>query len=1826
MPQSNHAIDRFGWWSNLRHGGLLFDLSRLSKLLVRDIEPLRNFDEDRLRRRIIAFTDSPHTNRNDFVTFILESICGFTSLAGQWLRGTEVSAKWSRKALTGQILKPKHLWLGLRGGLLPVFIEDVPRIGIGKGKKAVSDALQWLRASEHSIALITNGHEWRLVFAGLDYEAYCEWDIGQWLSEGRESPEFLGLRALLDPEIWSEPAAKQTPPIVAAINDSRKGQAELSQVLGERVRQAAERLIDAHGQVFSSLSNPIAPQDIYRAGVRVIMRMVVVLFAESRNDLLPRDNPVYHDNYSIQGLSSSLERIARHRLAAGYSAYPRLLALFRLIHAGCSHESLLIPAYSGQLFQSGDADSSDGLLRALSVFEQACFSNDCMNDAQVYQLIDLLTRTQIRIRQGRATLLVPSPVDFSGLDSEYIGILYEGLLDFELRTAPANCPIIVLAVGNQPSLPLSTLESMTNAALKTLLEKLKDTSSDSASGDEESDDETGDSEDNDNKSDEESEAEEITEVDAVEEEIDEPTATDTSIQDQRHSARTRAEAWARRAIEVGKLVRKPTGKLTPERQQQYETAIATKAKQLVLRVVVPGEWYLVRWGGTRKGSGTFYTRPQLAIPTVHRTLKPLCYIEQNGEWVPRTPETILALKVCDPACGSGTFPLTSLRFLTNALWDALVHHNRFQAYADHTIIQLIQNANHSGESSGSSNGNGNERDSTGSGGGSADSSSFEDLPCRPDDDQFESRTRAALRRYVVERCIYGVDYDPLAVELCRLSLWIETLDRRLPFTFLDHKIKCGNSLVGTWFDQFMHYPAMAWMREGGDKNHTNGRHYVKEAWTTAIKGYVTTVKDELKRFIDGGQLFQSADLTQVQSVHDVAEQALRDIHGLGIHETDLRAEKYQHLRDSAEFRALQDAFDVWCSIWFWPPDQLEHCPLPMDFANGKISEKAREIARAVAKEQRFFHWEIEFPDVFTTGTGVQNGGKPKKPLLAQAAGAATAGAAAPNNTAAKPLSSELSNVVSDSMTESSLAESKRHKNWVVPGFDAILGNPPWDIAKPNSKEFFSAIDPLYRTYGKQEAVLKQTAEFDLASATELSWLSYNANFRARSNWVKFAGTPFGDKVTTKLQKDGTEKREHDLGLGDRGSRSFESSAHRHRRWREKREESTGYADAEHAFQHQGSGDLNLYKMFCEQSHALLRQDGRLGFIVPSGIYSDHGTGELRRLFLDRCRWEWLFGFENREGIFEIHRSFKFNPIILEKGGETSEIRTAFMRRDLADWENAEAFVTMYPRKRILQFSPRSRAILEIQSQRDLEVLEKIYSNSVLLGDTSPNGWGIKYATEFHMTSDSKLFPPRTEWESKGYRPDEYSRWIKGNWQERTDASPAPVGCKRVDIPEGIFLSRCGNQFIHEDDIATDEFKDKKGHKLTGQAMALPVYEGRMIGLFDFSQKGWVSGKGRTAVWTEVDWPAKEIRPQYLMSTCNYLASIHDSVDRLDWSSECWSLSKQAMNTTSFMDIGSATNERTMIASPALLCPYGNSAPLFRANKRRVLLSSILASTVYDFMTRFRCSGLHLNWCVVEETALPILDSRVEKSICEFAFRLFGASPHFNIEQIRFDYQSINQFAITAHERLRCEVLLTAVVAIACNVEIDDFKWMNRECDLPTEMLASNQFTRSLPPKGFWRTDKSQRPELRRTVLAQVAFADALGANSSTPFELVDYLLNQNDGEGWQLPEQLRLSDYGLGHDARAREYQPVRECFGPRFYDWQLEQSAEESWRECHLHARNLLGTTGYASLLAELSGDANTASSPDSASTNESARPPTRRGKAAKPTPLFDNLDDLEG
>ena len=881
---------------------------------------------------------------------------------------------------------------------------------------------------------------------------------------------------------------------------------------------------------------------------------------------------------------------------------------------------------------------------------------------------------------------------------------------------------------------------------------------------------------------------------------------------------------------------------------------------------------------------------------------------------------------------------------------------------------------------------------------------------------------------------------------------------------------------------------------------------------------------------------------------------------------------------SDSWRSLKEAMDLWCACWFWPVDEIEHAPLPTSFASPPGATRA--IADKVAEQGRFFHWELEFPDVFRERSTRKN---------------------------------------TSIETESSPDKEDKEKDTMVPqkgrvmGFDAILGNPPWDIAKPVSKEFFSNIDPQYRSYGKQEALRRQSGYFEKHAAIEREWLDYNARFRAQSNYTSHAANPFGDPVTS-------EKSQNRFTIM-RGKEN-----HRlHDRWRSARNRACGYADAKHPFSRQGSADLNLYKLFLETAHTLLRDGGRIGFVVPSGLYSDDGTGALRNLFLEQCCWEWLFGIENRNKVFPIDSRYKFNLVLVEKGGITKAIRTAFMRRNLEDWERAEEIATSYTLEQVDKFSPRNRALLEIQSQRDLEILEKIYANSVLLGDDGPDGWGIRYATEFHMTGDSKLFPPRPQWESKSYRPDEYSRWLKGDWRPIGElwaemgidtSKPAPVEVEledwlfdttanpqrreaearfihehvlkpgdvartewqlrcaqplyhklpiaRADIPEGVILSREGDTWIKEERI---------------EEVALPLYEGRMIGQFDFSQKGWVRGKGRGAVWREIPWGRKQVEPQFLMRSSDYEKGVQ---------------SPQSPK-ISHMQVGSSTNTRTIFASFIYDMPAGHKAPVFYLSNvsKALVLSVIMNSLVFDYIMRTRLVGTSIDYHVLEQNALPVVSpSNVFRAFTEIGVKLSLTSKHFAPQILKVKPYDRNSLHITRSsgstvaERTRLAAMLDALVVAMYGLTRNDLLRIVENCDLPTAFIQNSQISANLDPKGFWRVGKEKDPELRHPVLILIAFYDLeqkIQQAGGDQTRGINAFLTQNNGEGWLLPETLCLADYGLGHDDRAKQPQPVASRLGPRFYDWQLTQTNDESWRECRLHARNLLGELDYRQLLENI-------------------------------------------
>jgi hypothetical protein len=480
---ADRDLDAAAAWASLKHEGLLLAPDRLDDVFPEAIAPLGWKTAERPRR---AITEDGAGGRvpGALLDTVLEDVLGLGQPlepgTGKWLKAGALGTEWTHRALSGEAIKPQRVWQGEHGAELPVFVDGERRIGIGRGRRMPARVTEWLRAMGRHLALLTNGRQWRLIHATLDADAYAEWDTSLWFEEGEPGPQVTALRALLDRARLTPPKENEPPPLLAAIAASRKGQGELSASLGERVRRAVELLIR---RVFAGAALPLGLEpeeatrkDIYRAATRVVMRMVVILFAEAREDLLPRSNPIYHLSYGLQGLREALQqagagtRDGLARLAHRRSAWPRVLSLFRLIFHGSPHKDLTLPRYGGGLFEPGEAQSADTLRRALAALEDPRHGP---TDADVYRMLDFLCVTEVRLRQGKAAKRVPVPVDFSDLSSEYIGILYEGLLDYELRRAAPGDPIVFLNLGDQPALPLSRLEAMSDKALADLVDKLK---------------------------------------------------------------------------------------------------------------------------------------------------------------------------------------------------------------------------------------------------------------------------------------------------------------------------------------------------------------------------------------------------------------------------------------------------------------------------------------------------------------------------------------------------------------------------------------------------------------------------------------------------------------------------------------------------------------------------------------------------------------------------------------------------------------------------------------------------------------------------------------------------------------------------------------------------------------------------------------------------------------------------------------------------------------------------------------------------------------------------------------------------------------------------------------------------------------------------------------------------------------------------------------------------------------------------------------------------------------------------------------------------------
>jgi len=330
-------------------------------------------------------------------------------------------------------------------------------------------------------------------------------------------------------------------------------------------------------------------------------------------------------------------------------------------------------------------------------------------------------------------------------------------------------------------------------------------------------------------------------------------------------------------------------------------------------VISTGSVYVTQ-GSDRRNTGTHYTPRSLTEPIVQYTLEPLIYLgviegKPKEQWQLKSAKELLQLKICDLAMGSGAFLVQTCRYLAERLveaWSAAE-----QANPGKVVVAPE---------------------------GTLSKSLPDECVIPKDNDE----RLVVARRLVADRCLYGVDKNPLAVEMAKLSLWLITLQKNRPFTFLDHAFKCGDSLIGVNLEQLRHW-------------NLNTRGTTLELFAEEIRGEIDKVV-ELRREIASLPVLTTQDQSHKAFLLNEANARTHNLRA----GCDLLLSSY--LNDSPA--AIQDSIRT----------QFLHA-----YRDGK--DIPSELADINMGQLRAFHWELEFPEVFIDSTiSSANSQKSKSPI------------------------------------------------------------------------------------------------------------------------------------------------------------------------------------------------------------------------------------------------------------------------------------------------------------------------------------------------------------------------------------------------------------------------------------------------------------------------------------------------------------------------------------------------------------------------------------------------------------------------------------------------------------------------------------------------------------------------------------------------------------------------------------------------------------------------------------------------------------------------------
>jgi hypothetical protein len=346
-----------------------------------------------------------------------------------------------------------------------------------------------------------------------------------------------------------------------------------------------------------------------------------------------------------------------------------------------------------------------------------------------------------------------------------------------------------------------------------------------------------------------------------------------------------------------------------------------------LPTVYPADSLYVTQGSERRTTGTYYTPRSLAEEMVQHTLEPLIYHPgpaegaEREDWTLRSARELLDLRVCDMAMGSGAFLVASCRYLADRL------------------VEAWKTAGQAADGSITVDGDPVDERTA-------------DVNVIPDD---ADERELLARRVVADRCLYGVDRNPMAVEMAKLSLWLITLAKDRPFSFLDHALKCGDSLLGiTELDQLT-YLHMDPRR--GRELHDGLLFDYQSTWAPLVKDAI-----EKRRLLESFPVVGVGDAQQKARLHAEAEETLRTLRTVGDVVVGAAISTVNLGQDVLDGRLLDAARDV--AIAVDPDTDDADRDIRVDDLHDRAFFWLDTDNPEGGPERRTFHWPLEYPEVF----------------------------------------------------------------------------------------------------------------------------------------------------------------------------------------------------------------------------------------------------------------------------------------------------------------------------------------------------------------------------------------------------------------------------------------------------------------------------------------------------------------------------------------------------------------------------------------------------------------------------------------------------------------------------------------------------------------------------------------------------------------------------------------------------------------------------------------------------------------------------------------------